>query len=320
MPGRAGMVAELTRECVSGRLGSPPSVNPTGWGLFEGMAGVRERARGHLLAAWFGGPGNMKQNLVPLFRSANVAMRDKVESVIAKELTNGQFDEVFYRVLPIYPDASNPIPRDDVRGHWYRSVRTAHHHRQGEDSEQGVVMSVFLEQLMRLVPPPEAPICAGSPEAWVEVERKLGAPLPDDYKIFINRYGSGGFYDYLEIVSPFMPRNGLIAMFWRYRDSYKQDKFPVFPEPEGLLLLGTDQCEHTLFWLTKGEPNQWPLVYMDDNYIDTPRYEYYEMTITQFLVEWISGRLDPPMIRDLKVRERKVPIFAPSTPRQVGLE
>jgi hypothetical protein len=173
---------------------------------------------------------------------------------------------------------------------------------------------LYLEQLLQIVPPPSTPVCAGSPEAWPDVEARLGTRLPQDYKAFINRYGSGGFYNFFGIISPFLPENDLVTRFWKWRPFFQQGKFPVFPEPGGLLLLGADECEHTLFWLTKGDPDCWPLVYMDDDYIDFPEYEYYEMTVTQFLVEWISGRLDPPLIRHLNVRERKVPIFCPSAP------
>jgi hypothetical protein len=59
----------------------------------------------------------------------------------------------------------------------------------------------YLDRLMELVPPPKEPMCAGSPEQWFSVEQKLGTTLPDDYKIFINKYGSGGFYGFLEVIS-----------------------------------------------------------------------------------------------------------------------
>jgi hypothetical protein len=175
----------------------------------------------------------------------------------------------------------------------------------------------MLEKLIQIAPPPDSPLCAGSPEVWPEIEAKLGTRLPDDYKAYVNRYGSGGFYNFLGISSPFTPRNDLVTTFQECRQYFSQDFFPVFPDLGGLLSVGADENGNTLFWLTNGEPNQWPLVYMDDDFVE---YDLYEMSLTEFLVDWISGRIEPRVIQGLNVRERKVPIFQSNTPRQLGLE
>ena len=175
----------------------------------------------------------------------------------------------------------------------------------------------YLERLMELVPPPKEPMCAGSPEQWPEVEQKLGTTLPDNYKIFINKYGSGGFYGFLEVISSFRLRNDLVSKFWQSRDFYITNGFfPVYPDPGGLLLAGGDENGNSLHWLTKGEPNEWPLVYLEDEHAG---YELYEMTLAQFLVEWISGKIEPNVMQGLNLKSHKVPIFMPSTPRQLGL-
>lgn len=49
------------------------------------------------------------------------------------------------------------------------------------------------EQLIEVVAPPDNPFEAGTPSQWGEVENLLGTSLPEDYKKFINSFGSGGF-------------------------------------------------------------------------------------------------------------------------------
>ena len=60
-----------------------------------------------------------------------------------------------------------------------------------------------LERLRAIVPPPEAPVEAGSEDGWPKVEAALGTALPDDYKRFTQLYGSGKFDDFLWLFNPF---------------------------------------------------------------------------------------------------------------------
>jgi hypothetical protein len=52
-------------------------------------------------------------------------------------------------------------------------------------------MLTELEQLIALVPPPEAPVHAGSMADFVAIEDKLGSRLPIDFKRLITTYGKG---------------------------------------------------------------------------------------------------------------------------------
>src|SRR5579885_1277192 len=60
-----------------------------------------------------------------------------------------------------------------------------------------------VDDLIRLAPPPEHPVDAGSPDRWDGVERVLGTALPGDYKRFINVYGTGDFNDLFYVYNPF---------------------------------------------------------------------------------------------------------------------
>jgi hypothetical protein len=104
------MFAALTRESLGSVRGSVASVDPAGWEEFCAIVPPAERARGHLLGRLFGGPGNWKQNLVPMYQSANQRMYTEVEKVLADKLKAGEFDKIYYTVAPIY-NGDSLIPK-----------------------------------------------------------------------------------------------------------------------------------------------------------------------------------------------------------------
>jgi hypothetical protein len=166
-----------------------------------------------------------------------------------------------------------------------------------------------LERLKSIVLPPVTPKWNGCPELWLEVEKQLGTSLPSDYKEFIENYGAGGFYNFLGIKSPFTPKYDLISRNKKSKEYFhSQDIFPVFPDPGGLLYCGGDENGDYLFWLTKGIPDEWPVVYATDDFLE---WQIYKLSITDFLCYWLTGKADPNFIRELNVLERNVPIFEP---------
>jgi hypothetical protein len=64
-----------------------------------------DRARGHLWARLFGGPGGDRRNIVPLFKPANTEM-EQLENKIRGILDNNEASSVFYRVIPAYEEES----------------------------------------------------------------------------------------------------------------------------------------------------------------------------------------------------------------------
>jgi hypothetical protein len=106
-----GIIARILPENVNTSLGSTASVDPTGWSELVTNTTQYQRARGHLLARWFGGVGNDTSNLVPLYRTANEQMRSLVETPIANSLigSNAKYTEVVYSVTPHY-SGDNLIP------------------------------------------------------------------------------------------------------------------------------------------------------------------------------------------------------------------
>jgi hypothetical protein len=161
-----------------------------------------------------------------------------------------------------------------------------------------------VDDLIDLAPPPELRVNAGSPNDWEEIESTLGTALPADYKLIINVYGSGSFNDLFSLFSPFETESGNLVnqaltreCFGNSRlENYKEMQsisprscpFPTFPEPGGLLPLGGDSNGGDAYWLTEGEPDNWPLVLIPHGYEPIERHE---MPLVDFLVLWLSGDL-----------------------------
>jgi hypothetical protein len=62
-------------------------------------------------------------------------------------------------------------------------------------------MKNALGKLVKILPPPKKPVEAHGD--WRKAEAKLGTSLPDDYKTFIEAYGTGAISYELRILSPF---------------------------------------------------------------------------------------------------------------------
>jgi hypothetical protein len=133
-----------------------------------------------------------------------------------------------------------------------------------------------LKTIAKLLPPPASP--RGLDRPWDAVERELGLRLPDDYKAFIDLYGTG------QVSSA----EGW-AVIWNFRDTslsgpslrewltgpnclpefYRRVingsewpcPYPIYPEPGGLRPFANVIDVDALNWLTAGPPDRWGLVY-----------------------------------------------------------
>lgn len=128
-----------------------------------------------------------------------------------------------------------------------------------------------MEQLFDLLPPPEMP--DGLNRSWQSVEEELGLVLPDDYKRFIDHYGSGCICaadaEFASIVT-YNLRSVSNAVAWvsaagrRYTDDRQagyEHTFPSYPEPGGLLPWATTPEGDFFNWRTVGEANNWDVVF-----------------------------------------------------------
>ncbi len=182
-------------------------------------------------------------------------------------------------------------------------------------------MSSLLTQLQALAPPPEKPIFTGTPLQWDEVERNIGTPLPQDYKQLISLYGLGSFGGYICLLNPFVPALGPNSTFNFYRalnfwnemeDLRREDPeiyppFPGYPSPGGLLPWGRECSDGGLqCWLTNGVPDDWGSIILDGDW--TEEYHEYSVTMTGFLVGWLTGQIVISYYPELPLPE---PLFQP---------
>lgn len=160
-----------------------------------------------------------------------------------------------------------------------------------------------ISDLISIAPPPPDPRKAVAPGQWDAIERELGTDLPGDYKQLWTLYGEVQFFEYLGLLNPLDLRHGLVGRQNEFVDWYRnQDSFPVWPAPGGILNIGSDEDSHLLFWVTKGAPDQWRIVFFDDNLLI---YEYYPISLTSFLCGFLLGNFHPSFVpRDIRTRRR----------------
>ncbi len=150
-----------------------------------------------------------------------------------------------------------------------------------------------LVELLAAVPPPATPKHNGSEAVKALTTAGLVLPLPGDLVAFAARYGSGMFSDTLIIHNPFDPDyTSQVEEVSRCYRELKQAEgdavipYRVYPDRPGLLLCGSEVNGGMIFWLTEGEPDQWPLVLMTCDF----QFERRDESLTSFLAQVFSGR------------------------------
>ena len=163
----------------------------------------------------------------------------------------------------------------------------------------------MLEQLRLLLPPPAEPVEAAPLDGWAEVEAVLGTGLPDDFKAFTELYGSGKVDDFLYLFNPFAPgRDGnlidekdrVLAAYAQTRARFPQRlPLPPFPEEGGVLPLGRTDNGDELYWVTRGDPGDWPVALLESR---AARQEVHQMPVTGFLAALAAGELATRILPD----------------------
>ncbi|MDA2804397.1 hypothetical protein [Nocardiopsis suaedae] len=164
---------------------------------------------------------------------------------------------------------------------------------------------------------------------WDGDESELGITLPRDYKEFIERSGvsringisvaapaggdgisrsvsavteeisliyEGNRAEFPDAVQGVVDAQGLFA------GCGGLIPIPFHPGRPGLVAWGEDLGGANIYWLTEGEPYEWPVVvdYRDDI------WERHDMSACEFLVEAVTGRLDSNIIKGEYVAQRPV--------------
>jgi hypothetical protein len=163
----------------------------------------------------------------------------------------------------------------------------------------------MLERLRELLPPPADPVEPGRPDGWAEVEATLGTGLPDDFKAFTDLYGSGKVDDFLYLFNPFAAgedgnllaeKDRVLAAYARTRARFPERlRLPPFPEPGGVLPLGRTDNGDELYWVTRGDPGDWPVALLESR---AARQEVHRMPVTGFLAALAAGELATRVLPD----------------------
>ncbi|WP_051943144.1 SMI1/KNR4 family protein [Streptacidiphilus rugosus] len=153
---------------------------------------------------------------------------------------------------------------------------------------------ITVDDLLRLAPPPSAPVWATGD--WEAVEAALGLGIPADFKALISHYGYGLFVDFIAPLTPFGERDLLRAEAERLlgreasfrREHPEKCPYPFHPEPGGLLPWAGLDNGARFCWLTVGEPDDWTVVAWN------PRswfYEHHAMGAVEFLHGLLSRQV-----------------------------
>ena len=157
-----------------------------------------------------------------------------------------------------------------------------------------------IEALVKAIPPPVMPLAAFD-GPWEPVEAELGMALPQDYKDLMRLYGFGSFLEFLGLNVPvsenfnvrFVPQARLICDGFQ---SMREDvPYPLWPEPGGLLPVGSTDNGDYLMWLTRGRPEDWGGVVWGRAFLS---FELFDCDLTSFLAGLATGEIVPEEFPD----------------------
>ena len=159
-----------------------------------------------------------------------------------------------------------------------------------------------IERLIEIMPVDFEPFEAVD-QVWSNFEDQLGRSWPDDYKIFLNRYGTGQIGNFLWILNPFAknPNIGLEKILY-FQNSYKKMReiFPgyysrnTFPEKNSFLTWAVTDNGESIFWeVNSEEPDKWNV---GVHSVDQGEEEIFEMKMLEFLCNLVEKKIESAIL------------------------
>ena len=180
-----------------------------------------------------------------------------------------------------------------------------------------------LRKLLDIIPPPEAPEETGSAKAWEKIDQRLGVTLPQDYKNFVDHYGTGAFNNHIMLYNPFASNESL-NLFHALETHHKATEmaqlvadsawtaihpFELYPAQKGLLPWGTTaNYEKNFFWQVNGSSKKWCTVFYD---LRKGEYEVWKMPCTKLLAGIFAGDIQSVLLPEDFSSQGKGVVFQP---------
>ena len=162
-----------------------------------------------------------------------------------------------------------------------------------------------IEELLAFVPPPRQPRDAKGD--WGAAETELSIRFPADFRLLVERYGTGEFFAGLLILNPLNQwcRRQITKELENYRlmREAMELSLRLHPEVPGLFPWGHDSNGNGFFWLTEGEPDQWPVVQVGHGEEENPHRA--DADITTFLVKYGQHKY-PEMLGGIRFKKRQL--------------
>ncbi|MDT0342610.1 SMI1/KNR4 family protein [Streptomyces litchfieldiae] len=152
-----------------------------------------------------------------------------------------------------------------------------------------------LAALRLLTPPPAQPYLGAG--AWPALFAQLGTRLPIDYIALLERYGAGCWMGWLRFLTPLRPPDaGFVRHIARTLSAYRTLRdaapgcfpLPLWPAPGGFLPCANTIDGDQLGWLTRGAPDDWPVIVWPRHAGQGPPLPG---TLTDVLLAWLRGQL-----------------------------
>jgi hypothetical protein len=152
-----------------------------------------------------------------------------------------------------------------------------------------------LYALMQVLQPPVNPLETPEEGGWQPVETRLGMQLPEDYKEFIARYGTGAVDGFLWVLNPFST-NRHLNFFDEGKEKlealrelrHESIPYSLYPDTNGIIPWGVTDNGDVLYWLCNGPPSHWIIVV---NECRGPRWREYKLSTSDFLMKLVTREL-----------------------------
>jgi cell wall assembly regulator SMI1 len=140
---------------------------------------------------------------------------------------------------------------------------------------------------------------------WQAVEEKLDLQFPQDFKDFINTYGSGEIGNQLRFfspkVNPVTQKSILLEkiinnaksdqeFIEKYPNNHSEIPFDIYPKKPGLITVCSDSVGNRFCFQTDENPDNWKLVYLFNK---SEKNFVYNGSLTDYLVAMYENTLSP---------------------------